>query len=79
MNREVGAYEAKTRLPQLLREVAQGDRITITVHGRAVAELVPAGRGKAAAVEAVEAMKAFEPVRGVEAEDIAAWISEGRN
>jgi prevent-host-death family protein len=78
MNRKVGAYEAKTRLPQLLREVAQGERITITVHGRAVAELAPVGRGKATADEAVAAMKAFEPVRGVEAEHVAAWIAEGR-
>lgn len=78
MNREIGAYEAKTRLPQLLREVAQGDRITITVHGRAVAELVPAGRSQAAAAAAVDAMKAFEPISGVQGEDIAAWVAEGR-
>jgi prevent-host-death family protein len=78
MNREVGAYEAKTRLPQLLREVAQGQRITITVHGRAVAELVPAGRSAAAAADAVEAMKAFAPIKGVAAEDVAAWVAEGR-
>ncbi len=78
MTREVGAYEAKTRLPQLLREVAQGERITITVHGRAVAELVPVGRGKATAADAIEAMKGFEPIRGVEVDDVAAWIAEGR-
>jgi prevent-host-death family protein len=78
MTREVGAYEAKTRLPQLLREVALGERITITVHGRAVAELVPAARSKAAAAEAVEAMKAFAPIKGVQPEEVAAWVAEGR-
>jgi prevent-host-death family protein len=78
MDREVGAYEARTRLFQLLREVAQGARITITVHGRAVADLMPARRRRAASIDAVEAMKAFDPVSGVEAEDIAAWIAEGR-
>ena len=78
MSREVGAYEAKTHLPQLLREVAQGDRITITVRGRAVAELVPAGGRRGSAAEAVTAMKAFGATTGVGAEDIAAWIAEGR-
>ena len=40
---EVGAYEAKTHLPALLRRVEKGERITITRHGVAVAELVPPG------------------------------------
>jgi prevent-host-death family protein len=78
MDREIGAYEAKTRLPELLRDVEKGDRITITVRGRPVAELVPAGRGGKTAAEAVEAMKAIQRVKGVSAEDIAAWIAEGR-
>jgi prevent-host-death family protein len=38
----VGAYEAKTHLPRLLREVADGETITITKHGVPVARLVPA-------------------------------------
>lgn len=38
---EVGAYEAKTHLPKLLERVARGERITITKHGKAVAELRP--------------------------------------
>ena len=37
----VGAYEAKTHLPQLLAEVEAGLSITITKHGRPVARLVP--------------------------------------
>ncbi len=39
--RTVGAYEAKTHLPRLLDEVASGQTITITKHGRPVALLVP--------------------------------------
>lgn len=38
---EIGAYEAKTHLPQLLDRVRNGERIVITKHGRPVAELVP--------------------------------------
>jgi prevent-host-death family protein len=37
----VGSYEAKTRLPHLLRLVEGGERVTITRHGRPVALLVP--------------------------------------
>ncbi len=38
---EVGAYEAKTRLSALLDEVAGGETVTITKHGRPVALLMP--------------------------------------
>lgn len=39
--KEVGAFEAKTHLPKLLNQVAQGERIAITRHGKRVALLVP--------------------------------------
>lgn len=39
--KRVGAYEAKTHLPALLREVAHGETIAITRHGVPVALLVP--------------------------------------
>lgn len=38
----VGAFEAKTRLSQLLDRVSGGEEITITRHGEPVAKLVPA-------------------------------------
>ena len=37
----VGAYEAKTHLPQLLDRVVRGEEIQITRNGRPVARLVP--------------------------------------
>lgn len=39
--RTVGAFEAKTYLPALLKRVANGERITITKHGVPVAVLAP--------------------------------------
>ena len=39
--RTVGAYEAKTKLSQLLDDVAAGETISITKHGKVVAVLVP--------------------------------------
>ncbi len=41
MKTEIGAYEAKTRFPELLRQVKAGKRFTITNRGKAVADLVP--------------------------------------
>lgn len=37
----VGAFEAKTRLSELLEQVEQGKVVTITRRGRPVARLVP--------------------------------------
>jgi prevent-host-death family protein len=75
----IGAYAAKTKLPELLRQVRKGKRFTITVRGEPVAELVPSGIGSADAIAAaVEDMQKFERIRGVSAKDIAAWIKEGR-
>jgi prevent-host-death family protein len=42
--REIGAYEAKTHLSKLLKQVEKGERFIITRHGRAVAELLPVGQ-----------------------------------
>lgn len=38
---EVGTFEAKTHLTQLLERVAKGERIVITRRGKPVAMLVP--------------------------------------
>ena len=42
MIRKVTATEAKARILALLDEVAAGDEVEITKHGRTVARLVPA-------------------------------------
>jgi prevent-host-death family protein len=42
----VGAFEAKTHLNELLRQVSQGETIRITRRGVPVAKLVPAEDGE---------------------------------
>lgn len=39
--RDVGSFEAKTRLSELLAAVEAGESVTITRRGKAVARLVP--------------------------------------
>jgi len=41
MESVVGAFQAKTHFSELLQRVAEGEVITITRHGTAVARLVP--------------------------------------
>jgi len=76
---EIGSYDAKTKLPELLREVEKGQRYTITLRGRPVADLVPSeSASQADAHAAIAAMKSFEKITGVSEHDIENWISEGR-
>jgi prevent-host-death family protein len=80
MNIEIGAYEAKTKLPELLRQVQAGKRFTITNRGRPIADLVPseaiALRDPAGAVDRYLAFIKENPV--CVHVDIKALIEEGR-
>jgi len=79
MGVEIGSFEAKTKLPELLRGVQEGTHYTITLRGKPVAELVPVGRSSAATyAQAVERMQNFKRVKGVSNQDLAEWIAEGR-
>lgn len=44
MNKTIGAYEAKSTLPDLLRKTANGETFTITHRGKPVADIVPHGK-----------------------------------
>jgi prevent-host-death family protein len=80
MKAHIGIYEAKTRLAELLRQVAQGKRFTITNRGKAVAELGPPAPPKQpdakGAIDAFETFRKANPVR--QRVDIRALIEEGR-
>lgn len=75
----VGAYEAKTHLPQLLERVAQGEKITITKHGVPVAILQPAAPSKREPVsECIDQLKRFRKQHRLDGLSIRALIEEGR-
>ncbi len=79
MKTEIGSYEAKTKLPELLRQVKAGKSFTITNRGEAIADLVPSSglrtKDKSAAVEKIKAFILENPVRGVNIKEL---IEEGR-
>jgi prevent-host-death family protein len=78
--REIGAFEAKNRLGQLLDLVEQGEEVVITRHGKAVARLVPPNIGFSRLQAREAAQRIREMSRGVrlgglEVKDL---IDEGR-
>ncbi|MBW2067050.1 MAG: type II toxin-antitoxin system prevent-host-death family antitoxin [Deltaproteobacteria bacterium] len=74
---KIGAYEAKTRLSELLKQVARGERVVITKHGLPVAVLAPAPP-QAAPREAVAQIKAFRRGHRLKPVRIRELIEEGR-
>lgn len=75
MDASIGAFEAKAQLSRLLRAVEQGQRFTISVRGKPVADLVP---HRPDATEAVAALQAAPRIHGVSDADVAGFLSEGR-
>ena len=75
----IGAFEAKTHLPQLLRRVQAGERFVITRHNRPVAELIPFRRPDTTRVQAaIEDLKAFQATHSLGGLSVRDLIEEGR-
>jgi len=75
----VGSFEAKTRLSALLEQVAAGDVVTITKHGRPIARLTKvqdADRDDVGA--AIDALKALRGAARLDGLDWKSLRDEGR-
>ena len=77
---EIGAFEAKNRLSELLRLAESGEEIAITNRGRTVARLVPPlpdlrRETALAAVERIRARRKGVTLGGLKIKDL---IEEGR-
>jgi prevent-host-death family protein len=80
MESSIGAFEAKAQLSRLLRAVEQGERFTITVRGKPVADLVPHGADTSQSVAAtVAALQSFPRIQGVSDAEVATFVAEGRH
>jgi len=78
MLKEIGSYEAKTKLPELLRRVEGGETITITNRGKPIADIVPSRsndriKAKAAIGKIMQGKKNY-----VSDADLKELISSGR-
>ena len=82
MATRIGAYEAKTKLPELLRRVEAGERFTITNRGQPVAELRPVSLGADVRVhrqrDGVDGRRHLPKVQGISSRIVRSLIDEGR-
>lgn len=75
----VGAYEAKTRMAELLNCVLRGEKIVITRHGVPVALLQPYPEAKDQdRSQSVERVRAFRKGRRLGDQTLRELIAEGR-
>lgn len=75
----VGAFEAKTKLGELLERVSQGATFTITKHDRPVARLVGFDADRAAQrAEATTALRALRSRYRLGGLDVRSLREEGR-
>ena len=77
---EIGAYEAKTHLSELLERVSKGERIVITRHGTPVAVLAPVSdRDLRPTAEVVADLRDFRSGRTLRGLSLRELIEEGRS
>ena len=79
---EIGLFEAKTRLSELIRQVRAGESFIITQRGEPSAELRPirtkTRRGSRRIAEAVWRLREMPKIAAVTHEELRSWIEEGR-
>jgi prevent-host-death family protein len=80
--RQVGAFEAKNKLSELLDLAERGEEVIITRHGKEVARLIPP-KGSLNRDEARAAIRrirdrAEKAKLGITLEEALAWRDEGR-
>ena len=76
---EIGASEAKTHLPQLLRRVQAGERFVITMNNLPVAELIPFRSSYTAKVRsAIDDLKVFQETHSLDGLSVSQLMEESR-
>jgi len=78
MLEEIGSYDAKTRLPEILRRVESGEAFTITNRGKPIADLIPSrARSRIKAESAINNLLKMKK-HLVSDSDLKDMLSEGR-
>jgi prevent-host-death family protein len=76
--KQIGVYEAKTKLASLLDEVENGATVTITRHGKPIARLVPVERSRQDIEATIAAIRALRKGNKLDGITIKELIEEGR-
>lgn len=75
----IGSYEAKTRLPELLRQVERGENFTITRRGLPIARIVGVEESvddRRSVIERLKAARARRP--SISVDELIAARDQGR-
>ncbi len=79
---EIGLFDAKTRLSELVRQARAGESFIITQRGVPSAQLTPIrpkNRPESKHIaEAVRRLREMPKIAGVSHEELRSWIEEGR-
>lgn len=78
--KQIQSSAAKARFSQILKTVAAGEPVEITLHGRPIVRMVPAQAARQDEIrQAIEGIKALrKKTKGATIEEILAWRDEGR-
>lgn len=76
--KQVGMYEAKSKLSQLVDDAARGEAVVITKHGKPVAKLVPVDVPKPDIAETIAAIREFRKGNRLDGLKVKDLINEGR-
>jgi prevent-host-death family protein len=79
---DFGVLQAKNRFSELIERAENGEKITITRHGKPVVHFTKAEEDaetkRKRAHEALAWIRANRPKTGITTEEILEWIKEGR-
>ena len=76
--REIGVFEARTHLSELLAAVEAGETVMITRRGKAVAQLVPVKGETATRLAALRRLQQLGAGAGMSVDEILSARDEGR-
>jgi len=78
MLEEIGSYDAKTKLPEILRRVESGEAFTITNRGKPVADLIPSrAKDRVKAKSAIDNLLKMKKHK-ISDDELKDLIAEGR-
>ena len=80
MMKQIQSSTAKARFSELLKTVAAGEPVEITLHGQPIVRMVPARTARQEEIkQAIAGIKALrKQTKGATIEEILAWRDEGR-
>lgn len=78
MNRHIAVNQAKAHFAELLGDVAHGEAIHITKHGKPIATLLPYQPAATEVTQAVEALRHLAKKTSLKGVNVKALITAGR-